>query len=814
MMKRMHTMFGDILRRPLFLILSICVGVSTIGVLPQIAYAACTGTVLASASDPSTATIAPGTAITDGGGFTFNSTGGGCGGDTITALTVSLAGAGTPYVGLAEVRITNSAGSTQYFSAITSFSGNTLSFSAGTSLPVTNSAATFKIRITPLSHSLMPVPNGASYALSPTVTGWTGTLAHSGSDTNASTITIDNLSPAAATSVSGSAGNQLVTLGWTSSSGESSTSTILRWASSSAGSEVPAEGSSYSAGASITTATIACVFKNIASATVKSGIIDGSGGSAGCTTSALTNAQAYTYKAFQQDANGNYDTGTLMGTFTPVAPQTSPTVVLTSPTDAGSTNTTPTLSFAGTDAEGDVVEYELQLTNGPADFSVTFTGLAQTSQIWQGVAVDSSTKDVYASSQSGDIYEQTSGSGTFTALGQESGNWYGMAIDSSNHNVYAARSGNDIYKRTGGTGNFIGLSAGGLNWGAVAVDSTTHDVYATGYGMDIYKQTAGSGSFTALGFATQSWRGLAIDSSNHNVYAVADGGDIYMQTAGAGAFNALGQTSRSWQGITVDSTTHSVYASVDSGDIYKQTSGIGSFVVMGQTSRSWRDLAIDPTTRNLYAVDWGGDIYKTTDIIDARSDIDSGFSAGHPFTSGSSVDYATLFPLELGTYYFQVRAKDPSGTNAYGSWSSAFSFDVIANPPTVTTQSASSVGQTSATLNGTITSTGGDSPTVRGFAWGTNASLSGGDTATTTESGTFSTGAFTNTSLTLVCNTTYYSRAYATNSSGNGLGSVSASFTTSACGGAAVTNPPRTLRLFQGFKIKLIKGRIKINQTR
>src|SRR3989344_4846956 len=101
--------------------------------------------------------------------------------------------------------------------------------------------------------------------------------------------------------------------------------------------------------------------------------------------------------------------------------------------------------------------------------------------------------------------------------------------------------------------------------------------------------------------------------------------------------------------------------------------------------------------------------------------------------------------------------------------------------PTVTTQAASSVTATTATLNGNITATGGISPNVRGFAWGTNSGLSGGDTATTTENGDFGTGAFTNSSLTFVCNTTYYSRAYATNSIGTSLGAISASFTTSAC---------------------------------
>jgi hypothetical protein len=106
--------------------------------------------------------------------------------------------------------------------------------------------------------------------------------------------------------------------------------------------------------------------------------------------------------------------------------------------------------------------------------------------------------------------------------------------------------------------------------------------------------------------------------------------------------------------------------------------------------------------------------------------------------------------------------------------------------PTVTTQAESNVTQTTTTVNGTISSTGGQDATVRGFAWGTNANLSNGDTATTTENGTFGTGAFTGSLSSLTCNTTYYSRPYATNPTGTGLGTID-SFTTSACAPTVTT---------------------------
>ncbi len=111
----------------------------------------------------------------------------------------------------------------------------------------------------------------------------------------------------------------------------------------------------------------------------------------------------------------------------------------------------------------------------------------------------------------------------------------------------------------------------------------------------------------------------------------------------------------------------------------------------------------------------------------------------------------------------------------------AFTSKAEAAVPTVTTQSATGVSATAATLHGNITATGGSNATVRGFAWGTQSTLVGGDTATTTASGSFGTGPFTGVLSALTCNTTYYSRAYATNTTGTGFGSISAPFTTSPC---------------------------------
>src|SRR3989344_84627 len=282
-------------------------------------------------------TIAPGAATTTVDTFNLKTNKGGAA-ETVTNLTATFsAGSAT---GTAAVLVTDS-GNTTTYCATYDPSSDTVNLT-GCNLSVTTASTTFNLRIKPLTHGAMPSPPGNTFSVSATITSFTpATTTASGVDTTSDTVTIDNASPNGATVTSGSADDQKVTLNWTASdSGDFDTtngSVILRWASGSAGSAVPAEGKSdYTAGDTITdppTATVACVISSAASASLSK--IDGSGGDVGCTTNVLTNGQAYTYVAFQRDTNGNYDAGASIGTFTPVS------VSLTFTID------TPSVTFVG-----------------------------------------------------------------------------------------------------------------------------------------------------------------------------------------------------------------------------------------------------------------------------------------------------------------------------------------------------------------------------------------------------------------------------------------------------------------------------------
>jgi len=98
--------------------------------------------------------------------------------------------------------------------------------------------------------------------------------------------------------------------------------------------------------------------------------------------------------------------------------------------------------------------------------------------------------------------------------------------------------------------------------------------------------------------------------------------------------------------------------------------------------------------------------------------------------------------------------------------------------PTVTTQAVTSISSTAATGNGNITNLGSANPTAHGVCYSTSANPTTSDTCTD-EGAASSTGAFTTSLTGLTSNTSYYVRAYATNSVGTSYG-ADVTFTTAA----------------------------------
>jgi len=117
------------------------------------------------------------------------------------------------------------------------------------------------------------------------------------------------------------------------------------------------------------------------------------------------------------------------------------------------------------------------------------------------------------------------------------------------------------------------------------------------------------------------------------------------------------------------------------------------------------------------------------------------------------------------TYYVRAYAVNSKGT-AYGV-QKTFTTLQGQTKPAVTTGDITNITATTATCSGNVTSDGGTEVTARGICWSTaeNPGADGSKTSDGTGTGPFS-GDLTN----LTPNTTYYIRAYATNSEGTAYG--------------------------------------------
>jgi uncharacterized protein (TIGR02145 family) len=132
--------------------------------------------------------------------------------------------------------------------------------------------------------------------------------------------------------------------------------------------------------------------------------------------------------------------------------------------------------------------------------------------------------------------------------------------------------------------------------------------------------------------------------------------------------------------------------------------------------------------------------------------------------TGTGIFTSSITGLLPGTlYHIRAYATNVAGT-AYGN---DLTFTTLAVVPTLTTTAASAITTTTAATGGNVTADGGSAVTARGVCWSTATGPVA--TGSHTSDGT-GTGSFTSSLASLAANTTYYVRAYATNSIGTAYG--------------------------------------------
>jgi uncharacterized protein (TIGR02145 family) len=192
------------------------------------------------------------------------------------------------------------------------------------------------------------------------------------------------------------------------------------------------------------------------------------------------------------------------------------------------------------------------------------------------------------------------------------------------------------------------------------------------------------------------------------------------------------------------------------------TNLIGTLASPTQINLSWTDNSTNETgfkiDRKIGSGNWVTDygIVSNADVINYS---DTSVSAGI-------------------TYTYRVSSFNSVGKSL--TYSNEVTLTPIAAPvlPILTTTAASSIANTTAVSGGTISSDGGAAVTTRGVCWSTSSNPTIALTTKTTN-GT-GTGAFTSSITGLTAGTTYYVRAYATNSVGTAYGNQLTITTTAA----------------------------------
>jgi len=157
----------------------------------------------------------------------------------------------------------------------------------------------------------------------------------------------------------------------------------------------------------------------------------------------------------------------------------------------------------------------------------------------------------------------------------------------------------------------------------------------------------------------------------------------------------------------------------------------------------------------------------------------------------SSTFSGTITGLSPSTTYFFRSFAENLGGEDWANSSATFTTNNPASPPSVVNNPATGIGFTRVDMNGTVTATGGDAPTITIF-YGNN---DGGTNPSNWDSSTnlgVQSGAFTTSLELLSASTTYYYRAFAQNSGGTAWAPSSESFITNSFALPSIINSPAT----------------------
>lgn len=284
---------------------------------------------------------------------------------------------------------------------------------------------------------------------------------------------------------------------------------------------------------------------------------------------------------------------------------------------------------------------------------------------------------------------------------------------------------------------------------------TTADV------TDITQTTAVSGgNVTDDGGASVTARGVCWSTSQNPTISdnhTSDG-------------NGTGSFTSNLTNLTANTTYYvRAYATNENGTSYgeqKSFTTLQNIELPTVTTADVTDITQNTAVSGGNVTDDGGATVTARGVCwskDPNPTIDNSFISNGNGTGSFTIEISGL--TSATTYYVRAYATNSEGTS-YGEQKTFTTLQYI-QLPTVTTTIVTNVTSTTATSGGNVTDDGGATVTARGVCWSTSPDPTIDDNKTSDGNGT---GAFTSQLTNLTHSTTYYIRAYATNSEGTSYG--------------------------------------------
>lgn len=359
----------------------------------------------------------------------------------------------------------------------------------------------------------------------------------------------------------------------------------------------------------------------------------------------LSSSTTYHYRAYAINSGGtSYGSDT---TFTTLAPNVAPTIVPNTADLATFSTTTPTLQFTATDTDSDDVEYEIQIDTSSTFSSLGFNVIAST--IAGGTTATTTTTAIDTSGANLIVVGVSHQTGTGPTITDSASNTWTALTESNIASGVGAKMYYCYAPTTSSSHTFTDGSGGSATVGVLAVSGATSSPFDLETG--------------ATSTATTTVQTGSITPSLANELLVTMFG-----------FNAAGTP-------TSINSSFTKIGEVDflSGNHYGGAMGYLVQTTAAAVNPTWtRTNSQSQATRIASFKSSGGsalDKVSTTDagFVDVANGADT-----HPFTSGNLASFTVQAgnALSFTTYYWRVRAIDPSGSNTYSSWTTTRSFTI------------------------------------------------------------------------------------------------------------------------------------------